>query len=301
MRLQRWSLLCLSALAAGFSVAADAQAPAAPPPGRVIGRSGADLVAYAAPPACAPRVVVTIVGSNPQMFSGGVSPAARFFGGVRAGHSLACPQMTRMLAKGLHNGSIMFSAMSDRNNDWEAVILGNSLIDSATENRLGTRTGPSDQVLLLRTPSFLDAQKVVAQAQSTPFLCVNRSAAGCEVISRIESRGSSVLVTNRYRAGGGGALAVVATPSQVAGGLLCGDTRSANVTIEGGNLVADARADLAEQIRERILQNERVCTGFQGQPNGTMTMHAFDGGGRRLRTPNPAQFSASALPLAVPQ
>lgn len=275
--------------------------PQTTPPGRVIGRAGSDLTAYALPPVCGPRVAVTIVGSRPELFSGGVSPAARFFGGVRAGHSLGCPQMNRMVAKGLSGPTIMFSGMADRSNDWEAVILGSNVLDAATEARLGQQTGPSDQTVLAKSAQFLPAESVLKQAETTGFMCVNASATGCEVIGEFRPAGNNVTVINRYRAGSATTQAVVSSKAVLNGGFLCADSTQSTVIIEDPRLSADARADLVEQIGERVRQNGRVCTGFQGSPKGRMTMLAFSPSGRRLRDGSSAQLVAARPQLAQAQ
>jgi hypothetical protein len=244
---------------------------------------------------------VTIVGTRPDLFAGGVSPAARFFGGVRAGHSLSCPQMNRMVAKGLSGSTIMFSAMADRSNDWEAVILGSNLLDAATEERLGKQTGPSDQSVLAKSPQFLPAEAVLKQAESTGFMCVNASATGCEVIGEFRQQGNNVAVINRYRAGSATTEAIVTSKATLSGGFLCADSTASTVAIEDPRLSADARADLVEQISERVRQNGRVCTGFQGKANGRMTMLAFSPSGRRLRDGSSAQLVAARPKLAQAQ
>jgi hypothetical protein len=284
------------------AAAASAQAPATPPPpGRVIGRAGSDLAAYATPPVCGPRVAVTIVATKPELFAGGVSPAARFFGGVRAGHSLSCPQMNRMVAKGLSGQTIMFSGMADRSNDWEAVILGSNVLDAATEARLGAQTGPSDQSVVAKSPQFLAAEAVLKQAEAANFLCVNASAGGCEMIGEFRPHGTTVDVINRYRAGGPTTQAVVTSVATLGGGFLCADSSQSKVVIEDPRLSADARADLVEQIGERVRQNGRVCTGFQGLAKGRMTMLAFSPSGRRLREGSSAQLVAARPQLAQAQ
>ena len=289
------------ALLALLAESAVAQAPAAPPPGRVIGRAGSDLTAYATPPVCGPRVAVTIIGTRPELFAGAVSPAARFFGGVRAGHSLGCPQMNRMVAKGMSGSTIMFSGMADRSNDWEAVILGSNVLDAATEARLSQQTGPSDQSVLAKSPQFTAAEAVLKQAESAGFLCVNASATGCEVIGEFRPQGNVVQVINRYRAGSATTQAVVTSKATLSGGFMCADSTQSTVVIEDPRLSADARADLVEQISERVRQNGRVCTGFQGPAKGRMTMLAFSPSGRRLRDGSSAQLVAARPQLAQAQ
>ncbi|MCG2839832.1 hypothetical protein L6Q21_02395 [Sandaracinobacter sp. RS1-74] len=285
---------------AGLAFPAAAQQ-AAPSHGRVIGRSGTDLVAYAANPACGPKVSVTIVGKDPKLFEGAVSPAARFFGGVRAGHGLTCPQMGRMIARGLYNERIMFSAMADRSNDWEAVILGSGIIDAAAEDRLAKQGGPSDQSQFVKNAAFLDAGEVVKLSASHPYLCLNRGPSGCEVVGQFQRRGAQLVSVNRYRAGSGATEAIVSTPTTLSGGLLCGDPAESTVSIENPRLDPSARQDMAEQIAAQFRQNGRSCTGFQGKAGGALSMAAFGPSGRKLRDSSTAVQLAGRPNLSVPQ
>ena len=270
------------------------------PPGRVIGRAGPNLVAYASTPVCGPRVSVTIVGKDPAFFAGGVSPAARFFGGVRAGHSLACPAMTRMVAKGVTGNQIMFSAMADRSNDWEAVILGSNLLDAATEDKLGKQTGPSDQAQLVKLPGFTDAGQVLARTKTLPFLCFNGGPGGCEVISQWRQKGSGVEVQNRYRLSRS-AQALVSTPAAMSGGMLCATTSESVVQVDGPGLGAEARADMVQQMTERVHQNGRVCNGFRSTGGSQMTAALFGPTGRALGKPSTLQLVGSMPALAMPK
>lgn len=267
----------------------------------MIGRAGTNLTAYAIAPVCATRVAVTIVGKDPALFSGGVSPAARFFGGVRAGHSLACPQMTRMVAKGVIDDRIMFSGMADRSNDWEAVILGSNLLDAATEDKLGKQTGPSDQARLASSPGFTDAAAVFSKARTTPYLCFNGSAGGCEVVSQWRQKGAGIEVENRYRLSRSGTQAIVTTPARMSGGMLCATTSESVVAVEDPRISADARADYVQQMTERVRQNGRVCNGFQGAITGQMNASLFGPNGRTLGKPSTLRLLSAMPALAVPQ
>jgi hypothetical protein len=81
-------------------VAGSAQGQTPAPAGRVIARSGTELVARAEGVPCGPRVKVIITSTNAKAFEGEIPTAAKFFTNARAGHSLSCPQMKRMVAQG---------------------------------------------------------------------------------------------------------------------------------------------------------------------------------------------------------
>ncbi len=271
-------------------------------PGKLIGRSGADLAAYAEAPVCAERVVVTIVGQKPDLFKGGISPAARFFGAVRAGHSLSCPKMQRMVAKGINNDKVIFSGMADRSNNWEAVILGATVLDVSAENALAAQKGPSERSVFLKSPNLVDAHAVVATAKSVRYLCHDPSPKGCGIVSEFaESAGGVVTVTNRYPLSAAGTVAVVSTTAQYRDGLLCADAQSSNVKIEDARMSPEARNDYMEQVRDRMRSSGDVCTGFSGNVRTGLTVNAFSTVGRKLGEPTAARFQPNLPNLAFAQ
>lgn len=270
--------------------------------GKLIGRSGADLAAYAETPVCAERVVVTIVGQKPELFRGGISPAARFFGAVRAGHSLSCPQMKRMVAKGVNNDKVIFSGMADRSNNWEAVILGATVLDVSAENALAAQKGPSERSVFLKNPQLIDARNVVATGKAVRYLCHDPSPKGCSIVSEFsESAGGAVAVTNRYPLSASGTVAIVSTTAQYRDGLLCANAQSSSVRIEDARMSPEARNDYMEQVRDRMRSSGDVCTGFAGNVRTGMTVNAFSTVGRKLGNPTTARFQPNLPALAFAQ
>src|SRR5262249_5225780 len=156
----------VAALVAVGSTLAHAQnASASAPSGRLLARAGAELEARADGTACAPRVKVIITASNPKLFEGEIPPAAKFFTNARAGHSLSCPQMTRMVAQGKNNGKIMFTAMADQSNGWEALMLGASANDSRGEEAALASGGPTPKSVFRSNPTFVTANQVLADTK----------------------------------------------------------------------------------------------------------------------------------------
>ncbi|MBT9489196.1 MAG: hypothetical protein IV093_16960 [Rubrivivax sp.] len=256
-----------------------AQDAAPPVPGRLLAKSGTDLEARADGPACAPRVKVIITAKDAKLFEGDIPPAAKFFTNARAGHSLSCPQMNRMVAQGKSEGKTMFTAMADKSSGWEALMLGASSGDSRAEDAALASGGPTPKSVLRSNPAFVPSSQVLAQTQDK-FLCLSGSTLVCEVILKFTSQGNEkATIAYRQALSGGKAAAAVTSTANLRDGFFCADPQTSVVTVEDPQMSEDARKDYAEQLLERVRSNGEICTGFSGRIDA-MTAYGFDGTGK---------------------
>lgn len=258
---------------------AQAQTPAPAPAGRILAKSGTELEARADGTPCAPRVKVVITANNPKLFEGDIPPAAKFFTNARAGHSLSCPQMTRMVAQGRSEGKTMFTAMADQSNGWEALMLGATTSESAAEAAALNSGGPTPKSVFRSTPAFFAASQVLAQTQDK-YLCLAGSTLACEVIIRFTPLAADkATLAYRQALSGGKAAASVTSTADLRDGFFCADPQSARVVVEDAQMSEDARKDYADQLLERVRSNGEICTGFSGKVDA-MTAYGFDTSGK---------------------
>lgn len=255
-----------------------------PPSGRLIARAGTELEARADGTACAQRVKVIITSTNPQLFEGEIPAAAKFFTNARAGHSLSCPQMTRMVAQGNSNGKIMFTAMADQSNGWEALILGATILDSRTEEAALASTGPTPKSVFRSSPGFTQASNILSQTKDK-FLCVAGQTLGCEMILEFAASGADkAVITNRHALSGGKSAAVITTTAAIRDGFFCADPSTSSVVVEDAQMSDDARKDYADQLLDRVRSNGEICTGFSSKVDA-LTIYGFDASGTAMDRP----------------
>jgi hypothetical protein len=283
-----------------------AQAPAAPaaapaPTGRLIARAGTELEARADAPACAPRVKVTITAKDAKLFEGEIPAAAKFFTNARAGHSLSCPQMTRMVAQGKSGGKVMFTAMADQSNGWEAMILGATILDSVTEeSALASSGGPTPKSVFRSSPGFVQANDILTRTKDK-FLCVAGTALTCEMILKFTPQSASKLViTNRHALSGGKSAAVVTTEAAIRDGFICADPNTSGVVIDDAQMSEDAKGDYAEQLLERVKSNGEICSGFSDKA-GALTIYGFNPTGSAVDRPRAITLSSTLPAFGAPK
>lgn len=282
-------LLALMLSSPGLVQAQDA---AAPTPGRLLAKSGTELEARAEGAACAPRVKVIITAKNPQLFEGSIPPAAKFFTNARAGHSLSCPQMTRMVAQGKSDGKTMFTAMADKSNGWEALMLGTSSGENRAEDAALASGGPTPKSVFRSSPAFVTSSQVLAQT-SGKYLCLAGSTLACELILKFTPQGNDkVTVAYRQALSGGKAAAAVTSTASLRDGFICADPNTSVVVVEDPRMSEDARKDYAEQLLERARSNGEICTGFSGKIDA-MTAYGFDSTGKGVDKARPVKLFAS--------
>ena len=253
--------------------------PASAPAGRVISRAGTELEARAEGPACGPRVKVIITSTNPKLFEGDIPVAAKFFTNARAGHSLSCPQMTRMVAQGKSGEKIMFTAMADQSTGWEALILGSSA--AGAEDAALAGSGPTPKSVLRSSPSFVVAKDVLAQT-GDKYLCLAGTSLACEVIVKFTPAGADkVTIAYRQALSGGKSTAAVTSTAALHDGFFCADPNSANVVVEDAQMSEDAKKDYAAQLLDRVKSNGEICTGFSGKIEA-LTAFGFDASGKSV-------------------
>jgi hypothetical protein len=276
---------------------AHGQTAATPAVGRLIAKSGTELEARAEGTAFAPRVKVIITASDSKLFEGEIPPAAKFFTNARAGHSLSCPQMTRMVAQGNNNGKIMFTAMADQSNGWEAMILGATLLDSHTEEAALASTGPTPKSVLRSSPAFMVANDVLTQTKDK-YLCLAGATLGCEMIIKFApASGEKSIITYRQALSGGKSAAVVTSTAAIRDGFFCADPNTSSVAIEDPQMSEDAKKDYADQLLDRVKSNGEICTGFSGKID-SMTVYGFDASGKGMDKPRPVKLYASLPPFS---
>jgi hypothetical protein len=283
--------LALATLLSG-AVAAHAQEAASAPPGRVLARSGTELEARADGPACAPRVKVVITAKNAQLFEGDIPPAAKFFTNARAGHSLSCPQMTRMVAQGRSDGRTMFTAMADKSNGWEALMLGTSANDNKAEDAALASGGPTPKSVFRSNPAFQPSAQVMAGTKDK-FLCLAGATLACEMIIQFTPQGADkATIAYRQALSGGKAAAAVTSTASLRDGFFCADPQTSVVVVEDAQMSEDARKDYAEQLLERVRSNGEICTGFSGKLDA-MTAYGFDSTGKGVDKARQVKLFAS--------
>ncbi len=282
------TLVTAMLLAAGHL--AHAQTPAAPA-GRLLARAGTELEARAEGPACGPRVKVIITSTDPKLFEGDIPAAAKFFTNARAGHSLSCAQMTRMVAQGKNNGKIMFTAMADQSNGWEALMLGAATSDSRAEEAVLANGGPTPKSVFRSSPSFIVANNVLAETKDK-YLCLAGATLACEVILKFTpSGGDKTVIAYRQALSGGKAAAAVTSTAMIRDGFFCADPNTSSVIVEDAQMSEDAKKDYAEQLLDRVKSNGEICTGFTGKIEA-MTAYGFDTTGKGVDKARAVKLSA---------
>ncbi|MDB5819032.1 MAG: hypothetical protein JWQ11_2672 [Rhizobacter sp.] len=292
-RLARSSRRLALPLLIPLNVASSAFAQTAPaaPTGRLIAKAGTELEARADGTACAPRVKVVITSADPKQFEGDIPLAARFFSNARAGHSLSCPQMTRMVAQGKSNGRVMFTAMADQGNAWEALILGSTVLDNRAEDAALAGSGPTPKSVFRSGATFVPAQTVLMQTKDK-YLCLAGATLACEVVLKFTPSGADkTTIAYRQALSGGKAAAAVTTTAENRDGFFCGDPTTATAVVEDPQMSEDARKDYAEQLLERVKSNGEICTGFSGKGDA-MTAYGFDGTGKSVDKARAVTLSA---------
>jgi hypothetical protein len=251
----------------------------APAPGRLLAKAGTELEARAEGAACGPRVKVIITATDPKLFEGDIPPAAKFFTNARAGHSLSCPQMARMVAQGMNNGRIMFTAMADRSNGWEALMLGSSANDKRSEEAALASGGPTPKSVFRSNPAFIGASQVLADHKDK-FFCMAGTTLACEMIAKFTPAGADkTTVVTRQALSGGKAAAAYTSSAATRDGFFCSDPGTTSVTVEDAQMTEDARKDYAEQLLERVKASGEICSGFSGKADA-LTGYAFDAAGK---------------------
>lgn len=287
----RFRLIVLASILSG-AVVAHAQDAAPAAPGRLLAKSGTDLEARAEGPACAPRVKVIITARNPQLFEGDIPPAAKFFTNARAGHSLSCPQMTRMVAQGKSDGKTMFTAMADKSNGWEALMLGASVNDNRAEDAALASGGPTPKSVFRSNPGFVPSGQVLAGTKDK-FLCLAGGTLACEMIIQFTPQGADkATIAYRQALSGGKAAAAVTSTANLRDGFFCADPQTSVVVVEDPQMSEDARKDYAEQLLERVRSNGEICTGFSGKLDA-MTAYGFDSTGKGVDKARSVKLFAS--------
>jgi hypothetical protein len=277
---------------------AHGQTPASP--GRLIARAGSELEARAEGTACAPRVKVTITSTNAKLFEGEIPAAAKFFTNARAGHSLSCPQMKRMVAQGRSGGKVMFTAMADQSNGWEALILGATILDSRAEEAALASTGPTPKSVFRSSAGFTQAGDILSRTKDK-FLCVAGAAITCEMVLKFTASGpDTAVITNRHALSGGRAAAVVTTTSAIRDGFFCADPNTSGVVIEDPQMSEDARNDYAEQLLERVRSNGEICTGFSGKADA-LTIYGFNASGTAVDRPRAIALHSTQPSFGAPK
>ena len=265
---------------------------ASAPAGRLISRAGTELEARADGPACGTRVKVIITSSNPKLFEGDIPTAAKFFTNARAGHSLSCPQMTRMVAQGKSSDKIMFTAMADQSNGWEALILGATSVDSRAEESALAGSGPTPKSVLRSNPAFMAAKDVLAQT-SDKYMCLRGATLACEMIIKFTPSGADkAVIAYRQALSGGKSTAAVTSTAALRDGFFCADPNSARVVVEDAQMSDDAKKDYAEQLLDRVKSNGEICTGFSGKVDA-LTAYGFDTSGKGVDKARPVALSAT--------
>lgn len=270
------------------------------PMGRLIAKAGTELEARAEGAACAPRVKVIITSTDPKLFEGEIPPAAKFFTNARAGHSLSCPQMTRMVAQGKSSGKVMFTAMADQSNGWEALILGATLLDSRAEEAALASSGPTPKSVLRSSPTFVPAKDILTQTKDK-YLCLAGATLTCEMIIKFAASGTDKsVITYRHAISGGKSAAVVTATADIRDGFFCADPNASTVVVEDAQMSEDAKKDYAEQLQERVRSNGEICTGFSGKPDA-LTVYGFDPSGTGMDKPRAVKLYSSAPSFTGPK
>lgn len=290
VRMPLGSVLMVSGL---LMAAGNAYSQASAPTGRVIARAGTDLEARADGPACGPRVKIVITASESKFFEGDIPPAAKFFTNARAAHSLSCPQMTRMVAQGRNNGKIMFTAMADQGNGWEALMLGSTSGDSRNEDALlASNSGPTPKSVFRSNPAFVQGSTVLAETKDK-FLCLAGATLACEVVLKFTPQvGDKAIIAYRQALSGGKAAANVTSTVMIREGFFCADPNTSKVSVEDALMSDDAKKDYAEQLLDRVKSNGEICTGFSGKIEA-MTAYGFDASGKSVDKARAVKLFAS--------
>ncbi len=138
--------------------------------------------------------------------------------------------MTRMVAQGKSGGKVMFTAMADQSNGWEALILGATILDSSTEDAaIKSSGGPTPKSVFRSSATFAPANDVLTQTKDK-FFCVAGTALACEMILKFTpASGDKTTITNRHALSGGKSAAVTTTTGTLRDGFVCAAPNTSSV------------------------------------------------------------------------
>lgn len=239
------------------------------------------MTAYFDGPQCAERIQLLFEGNSADAFKESVTPASRLMKNATRVMSRQCDQVERIVSKGVFEDRILYNGIAEAATEWDLVEIGvrsSGVAVAATSDE-------DEQAGFVSSDDFVSLADISDEVDQSSY-CADPDADGtCIAAASFSATDAGMDIMARYLVDEDGVEAVVMYPGVDQDGLVCSATADVTVTVEGGNLSEDGRAEYAEQLRERLVSGgESTCSGFQ-KIDDTLTLANFDDQGRKLGDP----------------
>jgi len=267
-------IVCAAFAASNVAVAQQSERPFFMAKGRTI-------AAFFEGEKCAETVRTLFKGRNPSVFQDGNPAAGRLMNAVSSLIKQQCDQVQRVTAKGQVDGKTMYNGIAEAATNWLIVELGASKNSNFLGSRIVDKNNPPEQLVFKERNDFLTYANMQADLGNKSVLCggYDQSSNSCTSATTLinpNSKGSTVRITSQIK---GGAIAAIEFLGSAENGFLCSNTSDATVSITGGTLTDDGRAEMSVMFTDRWLEyGDRVCVGYVGEADSLKTV-SFDENG----------------------